>query len=668
MHIGVDTGGTFTDVVLWDGRSLRAHKVPSTPADFSVGVLRGIREVLEQAAGSPVPFRVTHSATVATNALLERRGARTALVTTRGFGDVLEIGRQARLRLYDLAARREPPLVPAARRHEITERVAADGTVLAAPSGGEIDRLIERLLAQGAESLAVCLLFSFLRPRHEQAIAAAARRRGLAVSVSSEILAEFREYERTSTTVVNAYVAPVMQRYLTRVDRALRRMGTAGWRVMQSNGGSLTAAAAGRRAVDTLLSGPAAGVIGALAVARQALPPPRRAQPVKIMTFDMGGTSTDVALLCGDYQVTTEGSIAGCPVGVPMMDIHTVGAGGGSIAAVDAGGALRVGPRSAGADPGPACYGSGLAATVTDANLLLGRLDPARFLDGRMVLDPARSAAALDPLARALGSPPRRIAEAIVRLVNANMERALRVISVARGYDPREFTLVCFGGAGGLHACEMAAALRIPRVLLPRDPGVLSAYGALVSDVIQDYSRTVLRAGAADPQQRLTTALRQLERRARTALQREGQTPDSSVLRCSVDLRYRGQSHELNVSLDGGLPAALRRFHDAHARRFGHCDPQAAVEVVTARLRAIAVLPKPAARPGRVRRGGTRRVTVRRLGGVAFVEREPLAANDRVAGPAVIAEPFSTTWLPPGWRGTVDRWGNLILQAPGNAS
>ncbi len=674
MHIGVDTGGTFTDLLLWDGRRLRAHKVPSTPQDFSEGVLRGITEILGQPHAAA--FDVTHSATVATNALLERKGARTALITTRGFRDVLEIGRQARSSLYDLLADRPPPLVPRQLRLEVTERIDAGSQVVRPLEVGEVEEVLDRLMQKNVESVAICLLFSFLHPRHERLIARAARRRGLTVSVSSEILAEFREYERTSTTVVNAYVAPVMQNYISRIDRSLRTMGARRFRIMQSNGGSLSPKSAGAHAVHTLLSGPAAGVIGALSVARTALAG-RPSEIANIITFDMGGTSTDVSLIAGARAagrparaagsrgfagtVTTEGSVAGCPVGVPMMDIHTVGAGGGSIAHLDPGGALHVGPRSAGARPGPACYGFGDDVTVTDANLILGRIEPDHFLGGRIELDAPRAERAMRRLARGLGTRAAAAARSIIRIVNANMERALRVISIERGHDPREFTLVSFGGAGGLHACELAAALYIPRVLIPYNPGVLSAWGGLVSDVIKDYSRTVMLRSSAGAQTRIQRVARELEAQARREMGREAPRRAKLVLSHSLDLRYAGQAFELNVPNAGKLKAAVEQFHADHARRYGHSDVNAAVEVVTVRVRATGRLHKPA--PHTIPRGpaDARRAICGKRGQMKLYDREKLRAGNRITGPALVVEPFATTWIPKEWRGTIDRWGNVLL-------
>ena len=399
MIIGIDTGGTFTDVVCFSEGEMRTYKLPSTPHDFAEAVLAGALAV----NGGAV-FTLVHSTTVATNALLERKGAKTALITTAGFRDVLEIGRQARSDLYNLKEQPAQPLVPRKWRREVAERVSADGEVIGTLDPAEIETVIAQLVKAGVESLAVCLLFSFLHPAHERKIRAAAKKQGLAVSISSDVLPEFREYERTATTVANAYVSPVMKDYLGRLQKQVRKSGGQDLRIVQQNGGCMTPKAAGEHAVSTLLSGPAAGVIGAMHIAEQAFP----TEPVKLITFDMGGTSTDVALIDGQPQLTNEARIGETPIGVSMMDIHTVGAGGGSIAYADFAGGLHVGPESAGASPGPACYGKGEKPTVTDANLWLERLQPEHFLDGRFALDRSRSTKAIGALAKTLETSPRK--------------------------------------------------------------------------------------------------------------------------------------------------------------------------------------------------------------------------------------------------------------------
>ncbi len=663
--LGVDVGGTFTDFLLWEDGRLSVYKRPSTPDDPSRAVLAG----LDETGWSPA--EVVHGSTVATNAVLERKGARTALITTKGFRDVLAIGRQTRPKLYDLEPSRPPPLVPDELRLEADERLDYRGAVLQALSLDEIESLLDRLLRRGVESLAVCFLFSFLEPKHERMVRDAALRRGLPCSASFEVLPEYREYERTSTTVLNAYVAPVMERYLSRLADGLSERGSGRLRVMQSNGGSAGAGAAGSLPVRTVLSGPAGGVAGAFRVAREA-------GLDRIITLDMGGTSTDVCLCDGAAPSTAESTIGDLPLRIPTVDVHTVGAGGGSIARIDAGGALRVGPESAGADPGPACYGKGDQPTVTDAHLVLGRLLPDRFLGGRMRLSPQAARRALRPFARAFGNDIQQAAASVVRVANAGMERALRVISVERGHDPRRFTLVAFGGAGPLHACDLAEALGIPRVLVPPFPGVLSAFGMaaapVTNDQVQAFLEPVPAGGRGAFASRLDRAFRRLETRAGRELSGQGYRRGVG-LRRALDLRYAGQSYELTVpvaSTAGGCGPGrfLPAFHRAHRRRYGHADASREVEVVAVRLRAE-VRGAPV-RLSQVSKGGgdakgarveRREVWFGRNRSTWVYDREDLRAGDRLRGPAVVLQLDATTAVPPGWRGVVDGVGNLVLEA-----
>nr|MDP9267156.1 hydantoinase/oxoprolinase family protein [Acidobacteriota bacterium] len=483
--VAVDTGGTFTDCVWIERGRIRILKVFSTPADPSQSIAEAVSRT-----GTPRPVRLLHGTTVGTNTLLQRKGARVALVTTAGFEDAIEIGRQHRPRLYDFFFDRTPPLVAQELRFGVDERVSADGAILRRPDEKELARLAARVAAARPEAIAVCLLFSFVAPENERAVAAALATLGVPLSLSHQILPEFREYERMSTVAVNAYLQPVMQRYL---ENLAARLGQGAAQVqprifvMQSSGGITALATAASEPVRTVLSGPAGGVVGAAAMAR-------RSGCDRIIGFDMGGTSTDVCLADGAAQTTNEADVAGLPVRVPMLDIHTVGAGGGSLARFDAAGALRVGPESAGAEPGPICYGRGEQPTVTDANLLLGRLRSDAFLGGGFTLDLERTRTLVRAWLKRSGSAMEvgAFAAGVIRVVNANMEKALRVVSIERGHDPRAFTLVAFGGAGPLHACELAQALAIPRVLVPAHPGALSALGILVSDVVKHYSRTVL--------------------------------------------------------------------------------------------------------------------------------------------------------------------------------
>jgi N-methylhydantoinase A len=586
--VGIDTGGTFTDFILFDGRTIRTHKVLSTPEDPSRAVLSGLREL------GALGAHVVHGSTVATNAFLERKGAPVALVTTKGFEDLLEIGRQARGSLYDLAWERPEPLVPRSRRYGVRERIDAEGRVVT-----QLDRSALRRIRE--KHVAVCFLHSYANPRHERE---AGRILGGA-SLSSDVLPEYREYERLSTTVLNAYVGPVVGRYVEHLGEALPNL-----RLLASDGGAITAQSAVRRAAQTLLSGPAGGVIAAQALGVG-----------KVISFDMGGTSTDVALIDGTAKVTKEGAIGGIPLRVPHFEIHTVGAGGGSIARVDEGGALRVGPESAGSTPGPICYGrGGTRPTVTDANLALGRIDRDRFFGGRMTLrDPHLS---------------RSMAEGILEVANAAMERALRRVSVERGQDPAEFWLVAFGGAGPLHACELAGRLRMKGVVVPRWPGLFSALGMVMADMTVEKSRTVL--GRSLP-------WRELERDARRELQ--------GRVERFVEARYRGQSYEIRIPLGAD-------FHEAHRRLYGF-SREAPVEIVNAVVRVTAPQPKPRFRAHpRPRRPETISVGGK---GHLVAERTGLRPGDRVVGPAVLTEDNATTWVPRGWTAKIDKYLNMII-------
>lgn len=656
MRVAIDTGGTFTDCVFVRRGRLEVLKVLSTPANPA----RAIDAALERiAARAGAVAELTCGTTVGTNALLERRGGPAALVTTAGFEDVLEIGRQARPRLYEFFVVRPEPLVPRRRRFGLRERVGPAGEVLLRPGPAELARVAREVRRSGASSVAVCLLFSFANPAHERAIARRLRRAGLAVSVSHEILPEFREYERTATTVVNAYLVPVMGRYLAAVGRLARRV-----RVMQSSGGIVGARLAAREPVRTVLSGPAGGVLGAGYVAK-------RAGLGGVISFDMGGTSTDVALVTPEMRTTSESAVAGLPLAVPMLDIHTVGAGGGSIARFDRAGALRVGPESAGADPGPICYGRGERPTVTDAHLVLGRIAPQGFLGGRFALDEPR---VWRQMARALRQAPagmrsvEQFAQGILDVANATMEKAIRVISVERGYDPRDYSLVAFGGAGGLHAAELAAALGIRRVVIPQLPGALSALGILRADVVRDFSRTVrLAVGsrrAVAPA--LARAFGALERQGNAAMRAEGFAPAQVARERLLDLRYRGQGFELTVAAAGDFLAA---FHRAHERRYGYADPARPVEIVNVRLRLAGRTPKPElprrrlgpASPRAARIGERDAVFSGRRRRVSIFARERLRAGMRLAGPAIVPEYSATTVVPPGWRCRVDALENLVL-------
>jgi N-methylhydantoinase A len=606
---------------------------------------------------------------VGTNALLQRRGARTALVTTSGFEDVIEIGRQVRPELYNLNAVKPAPLIASELRFGVNERVAASGEVLEPLSEKEIKALVEKLKVAQAESIAISLLFSFAHPEHERRIADALKGLNVPLSVSHEILPEYREYERTSTVAVNAYLQPLMGKYLKRLTKPGRKFQASSLklRVMQSSGGSISADAAAEEPVRTILSGPAGGVVGALGAARSA-------GIENVITFDMGGTSTDVALCDRDgMRLTSEAIVAGVPVAVPMMDIHTVGAGGGSIARVDEGGSLRVGPESAGADPGPACYGKSILPTVTDAHVVLGHFPGAALLGGEFRLDEARSIAALKKLASEMSVAAKRkvsvvdAAQGVLDVVNTNMERALRHISVERGHDPRDFTLVPFGGAGGLHAVELARALRVPRVLLSSSPGALSAIGVVTADVVKDQSRTVMVAAGPGIEKKLSRVFREMETLARATLRREGFSESKQRHERSLAVRYQGQSFEIEIKQTSGNIAGA--FHRAHHARYGYAQEKNVVEVVSARVRSIGVVEKSKARRCRVSGGKSfakphgfavsyfERKRIR----AAVYRREELQAGSRLRVPCIVTEYSATTLIPEGWDARLDANGNLLM-------
>ncbi len=680
MRIAFDTGGTFTDCVFLNNGRIEILKVPSTPSHPAEAIRIAVKQIL-QAVENPGPFEFICGTTVGTNALLQRKGGRVTLVTTAGFEDVLEIGRQARPQLYNLLFEKVQPLIPRARRLGLRERLDANGRVLHAPSRADLARIVREVAQSGAESVAVCLLFSFVNPAHEKMLARALASAGLPVSVSHEILPEYREFERTSTTAVNAYLVPVMSGYLSEIEKIAaaaktgsaqaisRRTKPAGKvsrvRIMQSNGGILSAGAAAAEPVRTILSGPAGGVLGAQYVAELA-------GFTRIITFDMGGTSTDVALMDGEsgesLATTSESIVSGLPVAVPMLDIHTVGAGGGSIARFDRAGALRVGPESAGAEPGPICYGHGEKPTVTDANLILGRIPESGLLGGAFQLDRARAHTYLH---RGRGSMPsaESFAQGIVDVANSVMEKAIRVISVERGHDPRDYTLAAFGGAGALHACELAEALEIPRVLVPCFPGALSALGILRADVTKDLSRTIRlpihTAARALPE--LSRAFDAIEREGRRQMRTEGFVGSSLRIHRSLDMRYAGQSYELNIPYAGDFVSA---FHRAHEKRYGYFDRSRVCEVVNLRARFAGRTPKPnlpKLKTGRANpvgalisnseahfRGQKMRTKI--------YDRARLLAGNLIPGSAIVTEYSATTLIPPEWFARVDRYGNLILE------
>jgi N-methylhydantoinase A len=664
FRVGVDTGGTFTDFVVIRNGKIEIFKELSTPRQPDDAIMQGLGR-LESSSFK----EVIHGSTVATNALLERKGARTALLTTEGFEDVLVIGRQTRRELYNIFVTRPEPLVPEGLRFGVRERMLYDGSVEQPLDQSHLRSVIDEVQKKDVESIAVSFLYSFANIAHENAVLAALEPLGLPVSLSSRILPEYREYERTSTTVINAYLAPVMSRYLLRLQR---RLGTVGalterpynLRVMQSNGGAVQSLTAASAPVRTILSGPAGGVVGAFHVGQVC-------GYSKLITFDMGGTSTDVSLCEKEIKVTHESQIDGMPIGVPMMDIHTVGAGGGSIAELDAGGAMKVGPESAGADPGPICYGKGERLTVTDANLILERLRPSFFLGGAMRLATDRIAPALRRLDWTRGwKTPEELAQGVIDVVNNNMEQAIRLISVERGYDPRDFTLFCFGGAGGLHAASLARSLGMRRVVVPRFPGALSALGLLLADVRKDYSRTLL-VDAERYKGELKSALAELHRAGQEELQAEGFKKREIQSMDFVDLRYRGQSYELTLKFE---PNFTERFHEAHERRYGYANRGRPIELVNVRSTFIGRTKKPEFKKSPKQRG--RPVPVERQPvwidhkrmRTSIYDRSTLGHGHVIKGPAIIGEYSSTTLVPPDFRCVVDGYLNLVLENSGTVS
>ncbi|MXZ87867.1 MAG: hydantoinase/oxoprolinase family protein [Dehalococcoidia bacterium] len=633
--LGVDVGGTFTDFVAIDGSGIRTWKRLSTPSAPERAVLEGADGLAEGA--------LAHGSTVATNALLERRGPRTILVTTEGFHDLLTIRRQERPALYDLEPRRTPHVVSRGDVITVRERIGASGEVVVPLDDAEVARVVDDARRLHAEAVAICLLFSYLRPEHEALLAGALREAGFPVSASHEVLPEHREYERASTTAVNAFLQPTVRGYLGGIDERSR-----GLRVMHSAGGLTDAATASERPVSMVTSGPAGGVLGALAVARSA-------GHEQVITFDMGGTSTDVSLCPGEPRYRSATEVDGLAVHTPMVDIVTVGAGGGSIARLDSGGALAVGPQSAGADPGPACYGRGTLPTVSDANLVLGRLRPEAPLGGSVIPDLGRAREALATLGETEAA-----ASSVVEVANATMARALRRVSLERGYDPAGFTLVAFGGAGPLHACELAAELGIGKVLVPRHAGVLSAIGIATAPEVVERGQGLLLPLDEDATEAVRTTAATLEEQAVAGLQTAGGT--LTELAWAADVRYRGQAHELRVAIEKPEPATIvQALHAAHEREYGFATRERPAELVALRCRAQGV---PRDLPGTAieAAGGTgEREPIALAGGVPAVQvsRADLAVGSTLDGPAVVTQPDATTFIPQGWRATVDAGGNL---------
>ena len=666
----VEVGGTFTDWVLVENdRVAKTGKVLSTPDEPSQGVMNAVKDGLAALADVSA---VIHGSTVATNAVLERKGAVTGLLTTKGFRDVLQIQRQSKTKLFDLFYRQPEPLVTRDRIIEVTERMGPHGEVWHALALDDLpDRLHQLVEEGGTESLAICLLHSYANPEHELQLARYLEDHfpDLYVTLSSEVLPRFREYERMSTCTISAYVKPRVDRYVADLEHSLHQAGFAGhMSIVQANGGTIPASEARRHAAKMILSGPAAGVIGAIASARAS-------GFANLLTFDMGGTSTDVCLVTnGQTEMSTEYKIGGLPLGIPMIDIVTVGAGGGSMAKVDSGGALRVGPESAGADPGPACYGKGGDQfTVTDANVILGLLNPVTFYGGRMLLSTEAASSALDPLVEQLGSTREQVADGVVRLANATMAQAMRLVSVERGHDPRDYTIVAYGGAGPLHAVALAEELAVGNVLIPESPGLLSAYGLMLADVRQDYLRSHIVALERLEPDTFRRLFEELAGRAREEFSRYGLGWENVEVLHSLDMRYEGQAYELKIDVDDAVTQTFRsgeliaRFKETHHLRYGHTPSGDEIEIVSFRLTArlpsgMHLFDLEAAQPQGELQFTDRAILI---AGVStpcrFFQRSSLAAGYTLPGPAVIEEPTATTYLPRGWKAQVDDVRNLVL-------
>jgi N-methylhydantoinase A len=675
IRIGLDVGGTFTDFTLLDERTgaLHFHKIPSTPDDPSEAIRLGLTGLLDMVGrgGADVAF-LAHGTTVATNMVVEQRGARTGLLTTRGFRDILEIGRQTRPNLYDYRDRNPDPVVPRERRYEITERVRFDGTVEQPLDTAELETAANALRAAGVEAIAICFLHSYRDAAHEQTARAIVERLapGCFLSLSSDVLPEFREFERTSTTAINAYVGPRMAAYCAKLETDLAALGLpCNAHTFHSNGGLVSMDTVRRFPVRTCLSGPAAGVVGAAVVAKTAGEP-------NIVTFDVGGTSTDVSLIRDTApQSTSERQLAGYPIKTPMLDIHVIGAGGGSIAWIDPAGALKVGPQSAGAKPGPVAYGAGgEEPTVTDANLCLNRLSPGTMLPGRMQLDGDAARAAIErEIADPLGLSIEQAAHGILRIAVSNMSRAIRSVSTMQGYDLKGFTLMAFGGAGPLHASEVAIECNIPRIIVPREPGTMCARGMLLANVSFDFVRTVIRTVNDSSWTEIRQVLSAMRRDGDDWLSKEGIVPQDRRFRITLDTRYQGQNHEVPVVLaeipEDGPDPFIRAFEAAHRQTHGHAIEGRAIEIVNCRVQAVGIVPK--AEPPMAGKRGDLAASVTSTRSVYFehsgwletpvYDRNSLPADARITGPAVVEEMSATSLILPRQCAWLDPAANLII-------
>lgn len=648
MLLGVDTGGTFTDFVYVGTEGTQIHKVPSTPAAPEQAILQGMQEM----GVDTNTLLIVHGSTVATNAVLEKKGVRCCFITNEGMADMLTIGRQARKELYHLNPAPESPPVPSELCLQTGGRVSAQGKVLIPLSDEQLMALHSQVEKLAPQSVAINLLFSFLNDGAEKRIEAAMPA-GVFVSRSSKVLPEYKEYERGMATWLNAYVGPLVAGYLGKLTQSLRSSSVS---VMQSSGGTIAAEQAGEQAVRMLLSGPAGGLVAALHIGKTA-------GFDHLLTLDMGGTSTDVALLDGAISLTNEGKVAGYPVAVPMVDMHTIGAGGGSIARVDAAGMLCVGPESAGALPGPACYGNGgTQVTVSDANLYLGRISTEHFLAGGMVLDVAAANKALVELARQLDCSPQQAAEGVIDLANEHMARALRVISIQRGIDPRPYALMTFGGAGGLHVCALADALNMQTAIVPVNSGVLSAFGMLTAPRSRALSHSLLGELQQMPDEQIESGFDSLRQQGVNELLAEGVVVEKIKLNYGVDLRYLGQSYSLTIPWDN-KPSVMALFHQQHKQRYGH-ELALPIELVTLRLTLSAQVEKPTLNK-LAKRSTTLPLSYQTQNKLRIYQRQHLLANDVIEGEALIVEQVATTYLAADWRCTIDEYGNLILTKTG---
>ena len=644
MRIGIDTGGTFTDfVVLVDGE-FSVHKELSTPIDPSIAIYQGIKKLIGDKLDGTYIY---HGTTIATNALLERKGSKIVLITTKGFEDIIEIGRQNRKELYNIFEQETKPLVERPYRVGIKERADFKGNILEQISKAEMLKLKNKIKKLKPEAIAISLINSYASSKNELIVENLLKDLGIPISVSSRILPEFREYERTSTVVINAYLIKKVFSYMNNLKVRLKQSKIF---VLQSNGGLISTEQAGSEPVRILMSGPAGGVVGAFKIAE-------KVGMNKIMTYDMGGTSTDVSLCDGSIKFSNINTVDNLAVNVPMVDVKTIGAGGGSIAYIDPGGALKVGPESAGSDPGPACYGKGDRPTVTDANVVLGRINPDYFLGGEMKIFKDRSARALRKLSKQLGISTLELASGIIEVANANMEKALRVISLERGYDPREFALFSFGGAGGLHACELARGLGISKVIFPSNPGVLSALGMLIADYFRDYSMSVFFNSEKDDFQKISKAFRRLEKRPEKEYTRE-----CIKYEYYIDARYKRQSHELIIPFNKSF---IKTFHNEHKKKYGYSQSDNIVEIVNIRLRALSKkvdfkIPECT----KVRKQVTftksdifynnKNVLSR------IYSRDDFYSGYKFRGPAIVLEKTSTLFVTPGFNCQIENYGNII--------